>query len=297
LTLQDYLCDRGWSFEHVRDGRFNPWLKGEFLLLPIHEIWGRSGEPSQRLEVLLNERVTDAFIFRRDPRIKIPLERVFLRSESGIPILAPEIVLLYKSKRATEHKEQLDFSSALSALDAERREWLIDSLTLINPGHEWLVALRGPNTMRDIVLQLENSVDTAVSLEFAWKYRTDIANWNDPPAQFFLDGPFTAGSRGTTLLPGQEPLHWSIREVRPLQAFVLEMQLDGALLTFEWSFDAVSEHRTRMTQKILLSGDNAAVFAEQIESGFRPGLADGMRRIATEMAAAFSVLREKSAQL
>jgi hypothetical protein len=286
LTLQDYLCFRGWSLDYVRDRRFNPWLKGEFLVSPVHEIWGRSGsEPRQRLEVLLNECPTDAFIFRRDPRIRIQLERVFLRSNSGISILAPEIVLLYKSKRATEHKEQLDFSSTLAALDAERRGWLIDSLALLDPEHDWLAALKDPITKRDMVWQLEHSVETAVSLEFAWKYRTDLANWNDPPAQFVLDGPFIAGSRGTTLLPGQQPLHWSIREVRPMQAFVIEMQLDQAVLTFEWRFDALSERTTMMTQKVVLSGDNAATFVEQVE-GFRPGLADGMKRIATEMAAA-----------
>ena len=133
---------------------------------------------------------------------------------------------------------------------------------------------------------MEHSIEVQVSPEFAWKYRTDIANWNDPPARFVLDGPFIAGSRGTTVLPGQEPLYWSIREVRPLTRFVLEMQLDKALLTFEWRFDALSEQRTRMTQKIVLSGDNAAAYAEQVEAGFRPSLADGMRRIATEMAAA-----------
>lgn len=140
--------------------------------------------------------------------------------------------------------------------------------------------------MSGIALKLEHSVEAEVSQEFAWKFRTDIANWNDPPATFMLDGPFIAGSRGTTLLPGQEPLHWNIREVRPGRCFVLEMQLDGAMLTFEWLFDPVSEQRTRMTQKITLSGDNAAAYAEQVEAGFSPGLADGMRRIATDMAAA-----------
>ena len=133
---------------------------------------------------------------------------------------------------------------------------------------------------------MEHSIEVQVSPEFAWKYRTDIANWNDPPARFVLDGPFIAGSRGTTVLPGQEPLHWSIREVRPFTAFVLEMQLDKALLTFEWRFDALSEQRTRMTQKIVLSGDNAVAYVQQVEAGFSPSLAEGMRRIATEMAAA-----------
>jgi Polyketide cyclase / dehydrase and lipid transport len=140
--------------------------------------------------------------------------------------------------------------------------------------------------MSGIALQLEHSIDAEVSPEFAWKYRTDIANWNDPPARFTLDGPFIAGSRGTTLLPGQQPLHWSIREVRPVRSFVLEMRLDRAMLTFEWCFDALSERKTRVTQRIVLSGDNAAAYAEQVEAGFRPGLADGMKRIATAMAAA-----------
>jgi len=142
--------------------------------------------------------------------------------------------------------------------------------------------------MSAISLQLEHSIDAQVSPEFAWKYRTDIANWNDPPARFVLDGPFMAGSQGTTLLPAQQPLHWSIREVRPPEGFVLEMQLDNALLTFEWRFEALSERDTRMTQRIVLSGDNAAAYAEQVEAGFRMGLAEGMKRIATEMAAAES---------
>jgi hypothetical protein len=111
--------------------------------------------------------------------------------------------------------------------------------------------------MTGTILHLEHSVDSEVARAFAWKYRTDVANWNDPPARFVLDGPFIEGARGTTLLPEQPPLQWTIREVRPPLSFVIEMQLDGALLTFEWSFDALSEHKTRMTQRIVLAGDNA----------------------------------------
>ena len=53
------------------------------------------------------------------------------------------------------------------------------------------------------------------------------------------------------------------------------MQLDRALLTFEWRFDSLSTQRTRMTQRIELSGENEAAYAEQVEVGFRPGLAGG----------------------
>jgi hypothetical protein len=140
--------------------------------------------------------------------------------------------------------------------------------------------------MSEIALQLEYSVEAGVSPAFAWQFRTDVSNWNDPPAQFALDGPFEAGSSGTTQLPGQETLHWSIREVRHGESFVTEMQLDRATLTFEWYFERVSEHSTKLTQRIVLSGGNAGTYAGQVEAGFGPNLADGMKRIAAEMVTA-----------
>jgi hypothetical protein len=111
--------------------------------------------------------------------------------------------------------------------------------------------------MKNIACKLEHSVEAGVTTSFAWSRRTDIKNWDDPPAQFQLDGPFASGSWGRTLLPGQEPLRWQIREVRPGAAFTMEVLLDGAVIAFEWLLDAVSNHRTRITQRIVLSGDNA----------------------------------------
>jgi hypothetical protein len=137
-----------------------------------------------------------------------------------------------------------------------------------------------------IALQLEYSVEADVSPAFSWRFRTNVANWNDPPAEFALHGPFEVGSCGTTLLPGQEPLHWWIREVLPGKSFVLELQLDRATLTFEWSFDDLPGHRTKLTQHIVLSGDNAGAYIGQVAAGFGPNLQEGMMRVAAEMAAA-----------
>jgi len=146
--------------------------------------------------------------------------------------------------------------------------------------------------MSEVALQMEFSIEADVSPKFAWQFRTDVANWNDPPASFALEGPFETGSRGTTVLPGQEPLHWRIREVRPFESFVVEMQLERATLSFEWRFDGLSTGSTRLTQRIELSGENAAAYVEPVKVGFGPNLADGMRRAAAEMAAA-----EKSGSL
>ena len=134
--------------------------------------------------------------------------------------------------------------------------------------------------------ELVHSVEADVSPSFAWNWRTDVKNWDDPPAHFQLDGPFASGSSGTTLLPGQEPLRWRIREVRPGRSFVIEVPLDGAVLSFEWRFDTVADCRTRITQRIALSGDNAAAYASQVRAGFESTLADGMKRIADAMARA-----------
>ena len=134
--------------------------------------------------------------------------------------------------------------------------------------------------MTNIACQLEHSIEAEVSPAFAWSWRTDIKNWDDPPALFQLDGPFAQGSWGTTHLPGQEPIRWQIRDVRPGASFIIEMLLDRAVLSFEWLFDAVSNRRTRITQRLVLSGDHAAAYADQVRAGFGSTLADGMKRIA-----------------
>lgn len=142
--------------------------------------------------------------------------------------------------------------------------------------------------MTNIACQLEYSVEAEVSSAFAWKWRTDIKNWDDPPAQFQLHGPFESGSWGTTLIPAQSPLAWQIRDVRPGVGFTIEAPLQGAMLRFEWVFGAVSAHRTRITQRITLMGDNAAAYVTQVQSGLGSNLALGMNRIAELMVQAES---------
>jgi hypothetical protein len=135
----------------------------------------------------------------------------------------------------------------------------------------------------NIAWQLEHSIEAEVSPSFAWSWRTDIKNWDDPPAQFHLDGPFASGTWGTTRLPGQAPLRWRIRDVRPGEAFTIDMPLDRAVLSFEWLFDAVSNRRTRITQRIVLSGSNATAYENQIRTTFGATLGDGMKRIANAL--------------
>jgi hypothetical protein len=138
--------------------------------------------------------------------------------------------------------------------------------------------------MMTVPWEITHSVETDASPAFAWNFWTDVTNWDDPPAAFALDGPFAAGSHGTTRMPGQEPLHWFIREVTPPNAVTIEMPLDGAALSFEWRLEGVTGGKTRLTQRIVLRGEKADMYIPQLKAAFTANLADGMNKLAIAMA-------------
>jgi len=81
------------------------------------------------------------FSYRRNQSITRPLADAIVPGEAGIPLLALEIVLLYKAKNPSHEGNQGDFEVALPYLDADRRAWLRDALLKVRPGHEWLSQL------------------------------------------------------------------------------------------------------------------------------------------------------------
>ena len=107
----------------------------------------------------------------------------------------------------------------------------------------------------------EHSVQCNASRHFAWAYWTNIANWNEPRAKCELDGPFAVGSRLTTTLPDQT-LHSVIRYVEPGYAATIEMQLPDGVVSFNWTFEDLSEARSRITQRLVLSTESAALVAQ-----------------------------------
>src|SRR5215510_14993620 len=137
--------------------------------------------------------------------------------------------------------------------------------------------------MSGIAWQIEHTVEADVSATFAWNYWSNVANWDDPPAEFILDGPFLEGAVGTTRIPGQDPIQWRIRVVLPGAGATIEIELDRAMASFTFSFQALSATRTRLTQHIVLKGENAAAYVEHMETGFGT-LPEGMKRLAAAMA-------------
>jgi len=66
------------------------------------------------------------------------------------------------------------------------------------------------------------------------------------------------------------------------------MPMDRATLRFEWQLSAVSDRRTKLTHRVVLSGSNAETYREQVETGFRANLAAGLERLAASMVSAES---------
>jgi len=130
-----------WEFRKVVAGHFAVWEADEQLSLPIHEIHAHTDKaPPLAIEFLLNERFADDWAFRRDLRVRLPLEQAVRQGDGGLPILNPAIVLLYKAK-SRNTKDESDFQSVRAALETDDRRWLRAALETCNPGHHWLPLL------------------------------------------------------------------------------------------------------------------------------------------------------------
>jgi aminoglycoside-2''-adenylyltransferase len=138
LVIQDYLLSRGWNLEKAVNGQLIRWRSGEWIDLPVHTIWCKNPQAlPDFIELLFNEVDEVNFLFRRDFSVTLPLKKMIVLSAAGIPILAPEIVLLYKSADTNE-SNSADFENVLPNLSLERRVWLATALQRTNPNHEWV---------------------------------------------------------------------------------------------------------------------------------------------------------------
>jgi Aminoglycoside-2''-adenylyltransferase len=119
-------------------GTVADWTAGERLELPVHQInVYRRGAAEPAFQVMLAESSDGEWIYRRNPKVRMPISRMGFHPLWGLPYVAPEIVLLFKSSDMQSH-DRLDFSNVLPALSADARRWLRDALETSPPRHEWL---------------------------------------------------------------------------------------------------------------------------------------------------------------
>jgi GrpB-like predicted nucleotidyltransferase (UPF0157 family) len=138
LDLQKHLTGRGWKLVTPFEKRYEIWPPHMRLDLPRHQVHAYREE--QFIDFLLTD-IEDVWHYRREPLVLRSREKMSLITESGIPYLAPELVLLFKSKNTSDHdrpKDQPDFEKTFLHLDPERRAWLYWALMATSPDHPWI---------------------------------------------------------------------------------------------------------------------------------------------------------------
>lgn len=123
--------------------------------------------------------------------------------------------------------------------------------------------------LSDVVWQTSHSIETRTGVEFAWRYWSDVTNWNDPPARFEIVGPFVTRARRLTHLPRQPPIEWFVRDVQSCVAATIEIPADDATISFQWKFESVGMGRTLLTQRIMLYREKAATSLDHTKDARR----------------------------
>ncbi len=124
----------------------------------LHARWSSSWRPAQvaqhlagitapwcvaagyPLDVFREPHDGQTWICRRDETIRFPYREIIHHTASGIPYLAPELVLLFKAKHARP-KDQADFDETIPHMTRAQRQTLAGLLARAHPGHHWLESL------------------------------------------------------------------------------------------------------------------------------------------------------------
>ncbi|MFA9480016.1 nucleotidyltransferase domain-containing protein [Phycisphaerales bacterium AB-hyl4] len=147
LAIQQHLCR--WHLYKTGQptpSRLAPWPEGEFLKREtgINDIWIKNevGRP-WRLQLMFMESEGERWVFRRDERIGGRIDELGWQTSEGVPVLRPEIQLLYKGRLADRRpKDDADFAAVLPHLATSQWTWLAKGLKQqFGDTHPWLERL------------------------------------------------------------------------------------------------------------------------------------------------------------
>jgi hypothetical protein len=128
-----------WDIHVAAAGRLTPWSGGA-LEQSVHQdnLWARRriAGPWQ-LDITVGEGDDEAWIYRRDERLRIPWEDAVLRTAAGVSYLAPELQLLFKSMDV-RNKDLVDAREVIPELSDQQRGLLVRHLPV---DHDWQVLL------------------------------------------------------------------------------------------------------------------------------------------------------------
>jgi hypothetical protein len=113
---------------------WRPWQVDQQIVSPSFQL--KASDRATEFDVFLESVVDEVWIFRRDPRVRQPLANMLSVSMSGIPVVSPEIQLLYMAK-SVEPKNQHDFEVVRPRLRDDAAKRLNVMLGVVDPRHRW----------------------------------------------------------------------------------------------------------------------------------------------------------------
>lgn len=128
----------GWHPHTAHDGRLTPLARAGDHPLTAHNVWWRS-EPDGpwRVDMQVGDVEGDDWVYRRHPAIRRPLASVWWVDTDDVPVVAPEVQLLFKA-RADRAKDTADGRLVVPMLDRAARVWLVGAVRAAHPDSPWL---------------------------------------------------------------------------------------------------------------------------------------------------------------
>ena len=124
----------GWDIHVAAAGVLTQWNGDELSsLLHQNNMWcRRSPGGPWLLDVTVSDGDDSIWVYRRDPSLRVPWSDAVLLTVEGIPYLAPELQLLFKS-RDRRDKDEVDANEVIPSLESPRQGRLSRLLPVDHP--------------------------------------------------------------------------------------------------------------------------------------------------------------------
>lgn len=130
--------------------------------------------------------------------------------------------------------------------------------------------------------EYEHTVETTAPPEAVWARYEDVANWgtwDSSVQEATLHGPFAEGSEVTLRPVGQDPVTFTIAELKRLELFIDETALPGANLRFIHRL-AVTGTGTSITHRVEIDGPAAGEFGPRLGPAVTADIPEAMAGLA-----------------
>lgn len=128
----------GWDPHTAHDGKLRPLGRATDQPPQANGVWWRVRPASPwRFDLKLARVEGTEWVYRRHPRVQRPLKSVWWTNREGVPLIAPEVQLLFNAA-ADRPTDTNDAKAVIPLLDPQAHRWLIDAIRVAHPDSRWL---------------------------------------------------------------------------------------------------------------------------------------------------------------